>query len=260
MSLGALASPAAGPERPLLEEIRGEKICPTGTPTSGSPRGNEPAYEVVSGNRGSSGRTSASRFSPAKNTVPSGISVAVPCRPRDTVVLASRFTEISSPRSTTLGSNIWKKCPSFSSKLGVTGRAGDGAVHALTDEHLSVRQKHDLRRRERLKDRPDPSPARARVGELHHLDGAGRIAGSVLSRNHEPLVRRRLALLVDLDEARGRAAIRPDLQALVQERPVIGRRDVRFGSFMAPITSRHQVLPSVKGGVPPPTPNLAPPS
>ena len=43
----------------------------------------------ISGNDGSSGRTRASRFSPAKNTVASGSSVAVPCRPRETVVLAS---------------------------------------------------------------------------------------------------------------------------------------------------------------------------
>src|SRR5918995_630326 len=32
---------------------------------------------------------------------------------------------------------------------------------------------------------------------------------------------------------------------------------LRFGSFMAPTTSRHHVLPSLKDGVPPPTPNLA---
>src|SRR5688500_1836813 len=33
----------------------------------------------------------------------------------------------------------------------------------------------------------------------------------------------------------------------------------RLGSFSAPSTSRHQVVPLVKRGVPPPTPNLAPP-
>ena len=110
--------------------------------------------------------------------------------------------------------------------LRVTSGAGDGAVHALPDEHLSIGQEHDLRRGERLQDGAHSPPARARVGELHHFDGAGRIARTILSGNHEPLVRRRLAVLVDLDEARGRAAVRPELQALVQERPVIGRRDV----------------------------------
>ena len=61
------------------------------------------------GKRGSSGRTSASRFSPAKNAVPSGISVAVPWRPRErsSGPVASPRSRV--PRSTSLGSNIWKK-------------------------------------------------------------------------------------------------------------------------------------------------------
>src|SRR5688572_9744460 len=34
---------------------------------------------------------------------------------------------------------------------------------------------------------------------------------------------------------------------------------LRFGSFNAPGTSRHHIVPALNGGVPPPTPNRAPP-
>ena len=47
------------------------------------------------GNAGSSGRMSASRFSPAKKTDPSGSSDAVPWRPRETVVFPSLVIEPS---------------------------------------------------------------------------------------------------------------------------------------------------------------------
>src|SRR2546428_4144988 len=96
-------------------------------------------------------------------------------------------------------------------------------VHALTDEHLAVREQHGLGRGERLEDAAYLLPSRPRIGEIDALDRPRLIAVLILPRNHEPLVRHRVPVPVNLHEARGGAAVGPDLRSSVDERPVVFR-------------------------------------
>src|SRR5947208_14798155 len=103
------------------------------------------------------------------------------------------------------------------------------AVHALTDEHLAVGEQHGLGRGERLQDAAYLLPSRLRIGEIDALDRPCLIAVLILPRNHEPLVRHRVPVTVNLHEARGGAAVGPDLRSGAEERPVVFRRDIPGG-------------------------------
>src|SRR2546427_6034666 len=100
------------------------------------------------------------------------------------------------------------------------------AVHALTDEHLAVGEQHCLGRGERLQDAAYLLPSRPRLREIDALDRPRLSAALILPRNHEPLVRHRMPVTVDLNKARGGAAVGPDLRRGVEERPVVFRGDV----------------------------------
>ena len=92
--------------------------------------------------------------------------------------------------------------------------------------HLAVRQDHRLGRREWLQDVANLLPFRDGVGEIDLLDRPGLIAVRVGPGNHEPLVRDRVAAGVQLNQACGRAAVGPELERLVHERPVVLRGNV----------------------------------
>src|SRR6266446_1276606 len=102
-------------------------------------------------------------------------------------------------------------------------------VHAVADEHLAVGEQHCLGRGERLQDAAYLLPSRPRIGEIDALDRPRLIAVLILPRNHEPLVRHRVPVTVNLYEARGGAAVGPDLRSGVDERPVVFRRDIPVG-------------------------------
>src|SRR6266852_1421377 len=95
------------------------------------------------------------------------------------------------------------------------------AVHALTDEHLAVGEQHRLGRGERLQDAAPLLPSRPSIGEVDTFDRPRLSAALILSRNHEPLVRHRMPVTVNLHKARGGAAVRPDFRSRVEERPVV---------------------------------------
>src|SRR2546426_5229644 len=99
-------------------------------------------------------------------------------------------------------------------------------VHALTDEHLAVGEQHCLGRSERLQDAAHLLPSRPRVGEIDALDRPRLSTALILSRNHEPLVRHRVPVPVNLHKARSGTAVRPDLRSGVEERPVVFCRDI----------------------------------
>src|SRR5436190_21986379 len=79
-------------------------------------------------------------------------------------------------------------------------------VHALTDEHLAVGEQHCLGRGERLQDAAYLLPARPRMCEIDALDRPRLIAVLILPRDHEPLVRHRVPVAVNLHKARSGAA------------------------------------------------------
>src|SRR6058998_2556699 len=103
------------------------------------------------------------------------------------------------------------------------------AVYALTDEHLAVGEQHCLRRGERLEDAAYLLPSRLRIGEIDALDRPRLSTALILPRNHEPLVRHRVPVPVNLHKARSGTAVRPDLRSGVEERPVVFRRDIPVG-------------------------------
>jgi hypothetical protein len=118
-------------------------------------------------------RTSASRFSPAKNTVASGSSVAVPCSPRDTLVMPSRFIDnCPDPRSTSAGSSIWKKCPSRSSNVhGLSSIThGPPRLTPWPMRTLPSGSSTALVVASRLEDAADVAPSWNRIGELDDFD------------------------------------------------------------------------------------------
>src|SRR5436309_15781276 len=92
-------------------------------------------------------------------------------------------------------------------------------VHALADEHLAVGEQHCLGRGEWLQDAAYLLPSRLRIGEIDALDRPRLIAVLILPRNHEPLVRHRVPVPANLHQARGGAAVGPDLRSRGAERP-----------------------------------------
>src|SRR2546427_12873282 len=82
-------------------------------------------------------------------------------------------------------------------------------VHALTDEHLAVGEQHCLGGGERLQDAAHLLPSRPRIGEVDTFDRPRLGTALIVSRNHAPLVRQRVPVLVDLDKARSGTAARP---------------------------------------------------
>src|SRR5688572_1963159 len=98
-----------------------------------------------------------------------------------------------------------------------------GAVwkQSVTDEYFSVRQKHGLGGITWVYEIADFSPARRSVGKVDHFDSRRDLAGGISSGEHEPFVRHRLSILVNLDEAGRRAAVWPDFRGLIQKPPVV---------------------------------------
>src|SRR5437667_12334193 len=93
------------------------------------------------------------------------------------------------------------------------------AVHTLADEHRAVGEQDGLGRGERLEDAAYLLPSRLRIGEIDGLDRPCLIAVLILPRNHEPLVRHRVPVRVNLHEARGGAAVGPELRSNDEQSP-----------------------------------------
>src|SRR5687768_12397840 len=167
---------------------------------------------------------------------------------------------MSSPRSTTLGSKTWKKCPSFSSKHSVSpeGQVTERFTPCPINTWPSGRSTTLV---VASGCRIEPTFRHFGLGSVNSITSTVPVGSPPAScpeiMNHlcevvcpSSLISTKLAV----EQQYGLTS-----EPLSRNVQWFFAGVLRFGSFIAPTTSRHHVLPSVKRGVPPPTPNLAPP-